>query len=328
NSGVADAHNLAWKLACVLRGHAAQTLLDTYSDERRAATLDIFRQSAKSTRFMTPDTPGDAVMRDAVLALAVRHEFVRALIDPRQSVPYEYLASALNSFPARACEFSGGVPNGAPLRNMRVRGAGPGRFLLDWLGDEFTVLLFVAGALSSADEAGLREIVCEASGLRALVIASATDSHEASAPHPRINYLHDTHDAARRFYDASRGAAYLVRPDGHVCARWRRLQPDEVLRALRCALSIEAPPQPGSPVAAQESALERAYRALVAGLDAEGAAHRADYLARVVLLLVHELGAAQPALDAIEAARTPSLIEGDVTAPEDPRNERTARSAS
>lgn len=35
NSGIADAHNLAWKLAWVLRGDAALALLDTYSDERR-----------------------------------------------------------------------------------------------------------------------------------------------------------------------------------------------------------------------------------------------------------------------------------------------------
>jgi 2-polyprenyl-6-methoxyphenol hydroxylase-like FAD-dependent oxidoreductase len=34
NCGVADAHNLAWKLAWVLRGEAGPELLDTYQDER------------------------------------------------------------------------------------------------------------------------------------------------------------------------------------------------------------------------------------------------------------------------------------------------------
>jgi 2-polyprenyl-6-methoxyphenol hydroxylase-like FAD-dependent oxidoreductase len=34
NCGVADAHNLAWKLAWVLRGEAGPGLLDTYEDER------------------------------------------------------------------------------------------------------------------------------------------------------------------------------------------------------------------------------------------------------------------------------------------------------
>ncbi len=37
NTGIQDGHNLAWKLAAVLRGRAAETLLDTYEPERRAA---------------------------------------------------------------------------------------------------------------------------------------------------------------------------------------------------------------------------------------------------------------------------------------------------
>jgi len=35
NTGVADAHNLAWKLALVIRGQADASLLDTYEQERR-----------------------------------------------------------------------------------------------------------------------------------------------------------------------------------------------------------------------------------------------------------------------------------------------------
>ena len=34
NTGVADAHNLAWKLAFVLKSHASDALLDTYYNER------------------------------------------------------------------------------------------------------------------------------------------------------------------------------------------------------------------------------------------------------------------------------------------------------
>jgi 2-polyprenyl-6-methoxyphenol hydroxylase-like FAD-dependent oxidoreductase len=35
NTGIADVHNLAWKLAAALRGHADDELLDTYQTERR-----------------------------------------------------------------------------------------------------------------------------------------------------------------------------------------------------------------------------------------------------------------------------------------------------
>jgi 4,5-epoxidase len=35
NTGLGDAHNLGWKLALVIRGRAAERLLDTYEAERR-----------------------------------------------------------------------------------------------------------------------------------------------------------------------------------------------------------------------------------------------------------------------------------------------------
>jgi hypothetical protein len=35
NTGIHDAHNLAWKLALVIQGHANATLLDTYASERK-----------------------------------------------------------------------------------------------------------------------------------------------------------------------------------------------------------------------------------------------------------------------------------------------------
>jgi 2,4-dichlorophenol 6-monooxygenase len=40
NSAVQDAHNLAWKLAAVLKGHASPSLLDTYEAERRPVTAN------------------------------------------------------------------------------------------------------------------------------------------------------------------------------------------------------------------------------------------------------------------------------------------------
>ena len=41
NNGLADAENIAWKLAMVLRGEAAEALLDSYSPERRGATQGL-----------------------------------------------------------------------------------------------------------------------------------------------------------------------------------------------------------------------------------------------------------------------------------------------
>ena len=48
NTGVQDAHNLAWKLAAVLRGRAQIGLLDTYETERRPVAHDNLEHSVRN----------------------------------------------------------------------------------------------------------------------------------------------------------------------------------------------------------------------------------------------------------------------------------------
>ncbi|MCE2564818.1 FAD-dependent monooxygenase [Komagataeibacter sp. FNDCF1] len=55
NTGIADAHNLAWKLAAVLAGHADTALLDTYDAERRPVAWCRHQQI-----FVRPDYRRDA----------------------------------------------------------------------------------------------------------------------------------------------------------------------------------------------------------------------------------------------------------------------------
>ncbi|GAA2670358.1 FAD-dependent monooxygenase [Streptomyces lunalinharesii] len=50
NTGIADAHNLGWKLAAVLHGRAAPALLDSYDAERRPAGWFAADQSSRRTQ--------------------------------------------------------------------------------------------------------------------------------------------------------------------------------------------------------------------------------------------------------------------------------------
>src|SRR3546814_5282204 len=54
NSGVQDADNLGWKLDLVVRGHAPESLLDSYASERELAADENVRHSTRSTDFITP----------------------------------------------------------------------------------------------------------------------------------------------------------------------------------------------------------------------------------------------------------------------------------
>ena len=49
---------------------------------------------------------------------------------------------------------------------------------------------------------------------------------------PAFQVVEDAEGLLARRYDARPGTFYLLRPDGHVCARWRRLEPELVRTAL------------------------------------------------------------------------------------------------
>jgi putative polyketide hydroxylase len=58
NTGIADVHNLGWKLAAVLGGDAGPALLDSYDAERRPAGWFAADQSARRTRDLRGLTAG------------------------------------------------------------------------------------------------------------------------------------------------------------------------------------------------------------------------------------------------------------------------------
>lgn len=81
NTGIQDAHNLAWKLAAVLRGDAGPGLLDTYEAERRpVARATSERASARSGEhshpgYAAPPTVGGG-KRGGMLNVALGYRYV------------------------------------------------------------------------------------------------------------------------------------------------------------------------------------------------------------------------------------------------------------
>ncbi len=97
NSGVQDADNLVWKLALVLQGRAPERLLDSYDAERRFAAQDNIRITNRTTRFLSPPTKIERLLRDAVISLAREYPFARAFVNTgRLSTPTRYDDSPVN----------------------------------------------------------------------------------------------------------------------------------------------------------------------------------------------------------------------------------------
>jgi len=210
NSGVQDADNLAWKMRLVLQGRAPDRLLDSYDTERVDAADENILNSTRSTDFITPKSEVSKTFRDAVLRLAADHPFARRLVNSgRLSVPATLAASALNT-PDRD-PFAGAMLPGATCVDAPVVADGRDGWLLDHLGEEFTLLCFG----EAAQAASLGDLSVP---LRIVVVAPGA--------------VHDRDGRVAARYDATPGTAYLIRPDQHVCARWRTWTADDVRAAL------------------------------------------------------------------------------------------------
>lgn len=206
NSGMEDANNLAWKLACAIKGWAGERLLDTYTTERLFATRENMRHASKGAEFMAPPAPAFALMRSAVLGLAGRHPWVRRLIDPRQSTTVGYPDSPLNQ-PEPAGQFAGGPASGFAFVDGPLDDGTP---LCCRMGPGFVALAFDAPALA-AEQLSLPD-----------------------GPQVELVPVSATGALASR-YDARPGTVYLFRPDGNLLARWREVDAPTIQAAIaRC----------------------------------------------------------------------------------------------
>ncbi len=210
NSGLEDAENLAWKLACVLKGSASQSLLESYHIERSAAADENIRESTRSTDFMAPGTKQQARLRQAVLALAKDTDFAKRMVNGgRLSKPSIY-ETPLSSPDTDA--WNGGPRPGTSMVDAPVvTGDGQAIYLTDAFiraGGGFGLLEFAKGAALQLPD--------QVSSIRVGTHAPYSDPRGLLAIR----------------YDATPGSAYLLRPDGYVAARFRRPTPAAIEAAV------------------------------------------------------------------------------------------------
>jgi 3-(3-hydroxy-phenyl)propionate hydroxylase len=222
NSGIQDVDNLVWKLELVMSGRAPDRLLDTYDGERVPAADENILNSTRSTDFITPKSEVSRTFRDAVLSLAKKYAFARRLVNSgRLSVPTILAESPLNT-PDRDPDFArgpGAMIPGSPAADAPVEGPA-GTWLLGYLGGGFTLLGFgdAVGPFGVASLARDR-IACK------VVLVDAK-------PTPGATGVEDVNGLAVQRYDAWPGTVYLLRPDQHVCARWREFDLPSVRAAI------------------------------------------------------------------------------------------------
>ncbi|KAF5613080.1 phenol 2-monooxygenase [Fusarium tjaetaba] len=208
NTGIADAHNLAWKLASVLRGESSPELLDTYDVERRPVADvrhdQIFAREDYKRYVVDKEWPGKNVeiMDDVAMEFGYFYNSEAIVGGPDGSVPVK-----------RPDEWNGLPGTRAP----HVILEGDHSSTLDLFGTSWVVI--------SKDERW-KKLVVEAS----------------KATKAKIAFVHVGGDVTEknegdfnRLYGLEDTGCSLVRPDGFVAWRataWPAEPQKELLQAL------------------------------------------------------------------------------------------------
>ncbi len=230
NTGIADADNLAWKLAAVLRGQAAPKLLDSYHAERHQAATDNVRVSRRTNRFLRPGSATERLFRHAAITLARQQPFARALINTgRMAVANTYTRSPVC---AKGAPHAGeSVPN-APFCWADGRTPGSLHELLRWADGHLLLLAF--GDLSPAACERLALLSCCAP-LRCVQVLDAEATPQA------VEHVRDLNPRGVGHLQAAChvfGHAWaLVRPDSYLAATGEAVDA-RLVHAIENALAV------------------------------------------------------------------------------------------
>ena len=215
NTGVQDVHNLAWKIAAVLRGQADDALLDSYHAERQPLAETITRAALANAMSMGRTTRQSG-------AVLPRREFLneQGLI---YGLCYESMAVIPDGTPPvevtdPVTEYVPSARPGSRAPHVWLQRGGEQLSTIDLFGSHFVLL---AGRDGDAWRQAIHQIEPSWPPLIGFTVGGKEDLID-----PDGNW----HEA----YGVETDGAVLVRPDGYVAWRGRSgaSRPREVLRAV------------------------------------------------------------------------------------------------
>ncbi|WP_030293823.1 bifunctional 3-(3-hydroxy-phenyl)propionate/3-hydroxycinnamic acid hydroxylase [Streptomyces katrae] len=202
-SGIRDVVNLAWKLDLTLRGLADESVLDSYTQERRAQAKEAILASVQLGRVICVTDPAAAAERDATV-LANRRGKPAGRPEPAKALS----GGLLHRRPgAGAVE----APAGAVVPQGRVARQGPVGLFDDVVGRGF-VLLTTDDPHTVLDEERLSFLA----GLGAHVVRLLPPGRASDEHGPAVVGVVDTDEVYGPYLTRFGATSLLVRPDHHV----------------------------------------------------------------------------------------------------------------
>lgn len=224
NSGIQDAHNLAWKLARVLAGADAELLLTSYEAERRETVIkNVDRYTDLLTRLglLAPRLAQNA-FRAFVFALA-RFGLMSNLAPKIAMLDANYAHSPIVS--GRGAWVGRRAPDGDLIAPNGTRAR-----LLDLVGPAPLLLLFDDGRLPIWDAARIPQTLQNIHDLKVALFSPIGVPKQSDA------YVDGSDGSLWRSWGITSGTAALLRPDGHVGWMGRHPLPAELEEGVKKAL--------------------------------------------------------------------------------------------
>ncbi|AOY16814.1 FAD-binding monooxygenase [Bacillus sp. ABP14] len=191
NTGIQDAHNLAWKLAAVIKGKANPKLLETYHEERYPVAK-LTTEYASSLLFRAANREEGRLNNMDGLAVTVGYQYCSEAIIDDSVTPHRMDSVKLNGRPGTRAPHFFGTYDGKEIS------------ILDLLGNDF-VLLTIAENRTWAE--------CVQNVLSTLGINIKFYSVGL-----RGDFIAQE-DIFSKLYGIENGGAVLIRPDGFI--GWR-----------------------------------------------------------------------------------------------------------
>jgi 2-polyprenyl-6-methoxyphenol hydroxylase-like FAD-dependent oxidoreductase len=235
NSGIQDAHNLAWKLARVLAGADAELLLASYETERRETILkSVDRYTDLLTRYGIAAPEFVRNLSSSLVRFLSRVGFISLAAPKIGMLDACYTQSTIVS--GHGHWIGRRAPDGELIApdESRIR-------LLDLAGPNPALLLFDEGRLPGWDPARIKQHFDNIHDLKVVLVTPPKA--------PRTDGAYVASDQLWRTWSAGWGMAALIRPDGHVGWMERRPTLAELDGGVRRALGSTPEIVPQSSVA-------------------------------------------------------------------------------
>ena len=221
NTGIADADNLAWKLAAVLRGQAAPGLLASFNQERLQAAQRNVQVTNRTARYLRAPEGVERLFRSASIGLAKHHAFARSLINTGR------MAEANRYDMSDVCQTECGfMVQNTPLQ-FADHSSGNLADLLQWT--QGRLLLLVFGELSRKEIAKLQSI----SALASVYTVQVVSKKNADV----LEHVIDANKNLRRACQSEKAQWALIRPDAYLAAKGKTIN-GVLIKSIAKSLSL------------------------------------------------------------------------------------------